>query len=58
MSCQGWETYPVNVDCLVPVSEDRLEVRRRFVEASSRLFTLGQDWLEVMRTLTENGGLR
>jgi hypothetical protein len=48
MASSEWETYPVNVDCFVPLSEDRLGYRARLAEISTLLFSSGQDQLEVL----------
>ena len=56
MASSEWETYPVNVDCFVPLSEDRLGYRARLAEISTLLFASGQDQLEVMRVVEGSGG--
>jgi hypothetical protein len=53
----GNMAYPEDVDCCVPLSEDRSTYRRRFVENSARLFLLGPPSLEVISRLFDNKGV-
>jgi hypothetical protein len=55
MSRAGCDSYPVNVDCMVPMSEDRQGYLRRLKESSPRLFVSGQERLEVARLLPSEG---
>ena len=56
MASNEWETYPANVDCFVPLSEDRLGYRARLAEISTLLFDSGQDQFEAMSVQEGSGG--
>jgi hypothetical protein len=50
------DSYPVNAECVVPISEDRKGYLRRLNESSPRLFVCGQERLEVVRLRPDNRG--
>lgn len=56
MASSEWETYPVNVDCFIPLSEDPLGYRARLIEISTLLFASGEDRFELMSVVEGSGG--
>ena len=56
MSSVPCDFYPVNDDCIVPISEDRNGYLRRLKESSPALFVCGQERLEVVRLRPDSRG--
>jgi len=56
MASSEWDTYPVNVDCFVPLSEDPSGYRARLTEISTPVFASGDDHFELMSVVEGSGG--